>query len=208
MAAESDCHQVVEGPVEDLPQPWAQRQLREHASVDQMLRSGDVGGFVRREEQNEVGHLLRICDATEGNLSQGVAALFVGGLHHHRSLDEPRVHGIDANVLGSVFDGCRFRHAADCELACDVRQTGEPVVRGHAGDRRDVDDGADTGSFHGGQNGFHPEEHTVLVDTAHLPVVALGKLCRRGQRAENPCIVHQHIDLAERVHTLFDGICP
>ena len=50
-----------------------------HAAIDDVFRTGDEGGLIRSQEDDQVGHLGGIGHAAQRNLFQGFAAALVGG---------------------------------------------------------------------------------------------------------------------------------
>lgn len=85
-----------------------------HASVNQNLRPGDVAGGLRREEDHEIGHLVRPSISSHGNACRGV----LDGLFNLYSLgfgpslreimlplgtDRTRSHIVDPNTIRRQF---------------------------------------------------------------------------------------------------------
>src|SRR6185437_4533406 len=88
-------------------------QLDELAAVDDQALAGDIGGFVRRQEQDAVGQFVRRAETAHWDLRRGMGGdvrIVAERAAHALGVDHTRDHDIDADVRGRGLKRSRLRH--------------------------------------------------------------------------------------------------
>ncbi len=87
------------------------------AAIDHQFRAGDKRGLVRAQEQRAIGDFLRLAETRQRRLAVNAfdQRLHVGaaagkGFGQDRRFDNARMHRIDADALGGVFQRRRLGH--------------------------------------------------------------------------------------------------
>ena len=74
-----------------------------HTAVDVNRLAGNVLGFIRCQESNNVGDILCFAEFAFGNLSQQCGFNIVRQNIRHRCADKARSNRVDGNAAGTYF---------------------------------------------------------------------------------------------------------
>src|SRR6266849_4344059 len=166
--------------------------------------AGDERSFVRRDEDDRVGKLLREAEATHRNTryqSRLVLRRF-GKAGQHAGVRRTRRHGIHTDSRFGEFERHGLGDAFDGVLAADIdggaRRTLVPVGRG------DVDNVAAALSLHDAHFVLHAQDHAENVRVERRGIAFCGLVRDRADLAFGAGIVHRDIETAKPCDGLVD----
>eukprot|EP00128_Syssomonas_multiformis_P000968 Colp12_sorted_trinity150504_noHs@35954 len=146
------------------------------AAVHSESGPSNVGGLVRRKEENSVGDLLSLTEAAHGDMHKAALLLLlsVKEVHQEGSAQGARAKRVHSDVLAGVDHSELTAHSEDTTLRRSVGDLGGGgTEEGHEGS--DVDDAATASTLQGGDGVAAAEPDTLHVDVhGEIPHILLS----------------------------------